>query len=87
MKRQLIIFDTYSIILECVKCHNSSNASSHAILKNYIMENRSIFLTSAICTIWYYTACTDQFFTQIYTPMTERGYHIHSNSFKKGYEK
>lgn len=51
------------------------------------MENRSIFLTSAICTIWYYTACTDQFFTQIYTPMTETGYHIHRNSFKKGYEK
>lgn len=51
------------------------------------MENTSIFLTSAICTIWYYTACTDQYFTQVYTPTTETGYHIPSNSFKKGYEK
>lgn len=61
---------------------------SSRILKNiYIKENRFIFLTSAICTIWYYTACTDQFFTQVSTPMTETGYHIHSNSFKKGFEK
>lgn len=44
-------------------CHNSANATCHAILQNnFTKDNGYIYLTSEIRTINYYTTHTDKLF-------------------------